>query len=269
MMGFRQKLPILLLALAVLLVACSQVAQPAPVSDDPPSVVITGPGEGQVMAPNLVLYAIASSSNRIVLVTYSLDGGPARSVTPQSLIEIPLQNLSDGPHEIRLTVRDERGLETTVTRTFIVDSAAVPDVDFSAGFDPTSLGFTITAAGEVIWVQHTVTFTNKAGALPVFIEGYTIEFRDGNGNPLIANGSVLYGRGSLSVYLPASPQPVVLHNFVNLPAAVIFLILDQVEAGLFPDVGMHAHIYFNGTDVFGSEFVQGPFEVAIVLPASE
>lgn len=255
---------ILLVALALLLAACSQVAQPALVDNRPPSVVITGPGEGQVMAPNMVVRAVASSSRRIASVTYSLDSGVARTVGTQSQIEIPLQSLSNGTHQVRLTVRDEGGLETTVTRTFVVDSASQPDVDFAVNFAPTALGFFRTPAQTIEWIQHTVTFTNKVGALPVVIEGYRIEFMNGAGAPMFGEGnSELFGRGSLSISLPAEPQPVVLENLVDLPTAVITYVEN------FNEVGTHAHIYFNGTDVFGVPFVQGPFEVAIVYPASQ
>lgn len=109
----------------LLLAACGDVQQPEPASDEPPQLGIVSPFEGQVVGQPAVIEVRASSTNTVSSLRLDVDGEQL-DLPPRAHVIIALA-LPDGFRTAEVVATDDQGLQTTRTRSFLVDSSLGSD----------------------------------------------------------------------------------------------------------------------------------------------
>lgn len=171
----------------------------------------------------------------------------------------------------------------------------------SYGFDvelsPNPLGFDVdvTEEGPLYTIpSHTFSFSSRAGAVGVTIEGYDVEFYEASNSPAFPGDFIQRSSGSLSVYVPPGilcdelrepdaepafdfctvnsagavfargPERTSPPSFV-LPVDIAIALYDLVAVG--GAVGAYAQVYFYGTDDLQRPFrTVAPYQFAIQIP---
>lgn len=92
------------------------------VDTTPPSVGITAPVEGEVIAASetTVTWTASDAQSGISRYEIQLDDRPVQALPP-SATSFHFEALTDGPHEVDLTAFDAAGHETSASRSFRVD----------------------------------------------------------------------------------------------------------------------------------------------------
>ncbi len=103
------------------------IVPPGPI-DTPPSVSITTPLDGAVVAGPVTIQASASDDHGVSLVRFIVDGNIEEDVAAPYEVEWNTLGATEGPHTITVEAQDTSGQTTTDTVNVTVDNVNAPPV---------------------------------------------------------------------------------------------------------------------------------------------